>query len=455
MMYPKIIISLCLIILVIGCNDSKNGQNQQSAVHFALNDKVLEKPAELLFYQNKYHLFYECSTNEKGGNWGHSQSTDLIHWENPQSANHPDSIASIGQGSIIVDLNNTCGLGNGKPLMVTICPSESKNELNQDQKFQVLTFLYSTDEGSNWNKYTEKAIVLGNVHTQINDIKIFWHEESQKWILLVLSGYQVQFYSSDNLIDWEFLSVFGNEIRVKSGVWTAIDFFPIEVEGTKEMKWALLISSDIDSPNDGSGIQYVIGDFDGLAFKASIFKLRWLDNGSDNYAGVVFSEYIGSHQQTYFIGSIYNSIYNKFKINEKKSGAFTLARQLVLKKRFDGYCIFSQPVKALETIEKGKQLIKATKFSGELKIKNSKRLPLEINVKFDVNNRLYTGMAEVFGIRLTNGKGEDLVVGYHSERRYFFIADPTISQKYPDSWNGFHYAPYVIFRTCNGLQNNC
>jgi fructan beta-fructosidase len=104
----------------------------------------------------------------------------------------------------------------------------------------------------------------------------------------------------------------------------------------------------------------------------------------------------------------------------------------------------SEPVEAFETIIENKQLLKETTFSGELKIKQQLEIPLEINLKFDSNNRLYLNLAEVFGIRLTNDVGDELTIGYHSQRRYFFISEIKKGEKRLDEWDGFQYAPYVI-----------
>ena len=45
-----------------------------------------------------------------------------------------------------------------------------------------------------------------------------------------------------NLIDWAHLSDWGKEYGGHDGVWECPDLFPINVEGSDEKKWVLLLS---------------------------------------------------------------------------------------------------------------------------------------------------------------------------------------------------------------------
>ena len=97
----------------------------------------------------------------------------------------------------------------------------------------------------------------------------------------------------------------------------------------------------------------------------------------------------------------------------------------------------------ITSIEHERDLIKEAELTDGVKIEKKQRLPLRIDLTFDVNNRLYLGMAETFGVKIRNNEGKELMLGYQVERRYFFIADPTIQTEFPDTWDGFNYAPYV------------
>jgi len=431
----KILISLLFFALLWSCGNAPGTKTPKAKIHFSQIDANIGNPVGLIFSEGNYHLFYETTESGKTNNWGQAESADLIHWKN-LPLNIPITPEFRKQGTIVTDWGNSSGLGQKIPPLVAIfIPNE---DLQQTPNGLQLTLASSADNGITWEQYSAHPVVLPNLQSTVNSIKVVWHEETQRWIMLVLSGYDVYFYSSTNLLSWEYVSHFGESIFVKLGKWSSLDFFSMEIVGSRQTKWVLFISSDTGSPNDGSGIQYFTGDFDGYAFKATRDKPKWLDNGSDIYSGVVLCDHQIANKPACFIGNIYNSLYERLNITPVKSETFTLPRILILKDGYDGLSIFSEPMESLQSIEKGKQLIHEISFSNEVKFSNKLKLPLEINLKFDLNNRLYLDMAEVFGIKLK------LVIGYHAQKGYFFIADPTISQKYQNSWSGFIYTPYVI-----------
>ena len=51
----------------------------------------------------------------------------------------------------------------------------------------------------------------------------------------------------------------------------------------------MLVSINPGGPNKGSATQYFTGDFDGHKFIPDDTNAKWVDWGSDNYAGVTWS----------------------------------------------------------------------------------------------------------------------------------------------------------------------
>jgi fructan beta-fructosidase len=443
-MSQKIIISILLIFVLAACKTASKKETGLPEIHFSLTDMKLGAPTELFYFEDEYHLFYQCSPDSVNLNsisWGHAKSTDLVHWQLLPLAINPVSDEIIGSGSIVIDWNNSSGFGNETTPMVAIYATT--NEQNINPEIQTLALSVSTDKGTTWQKEAT-PVFLENCFIQPNDVRVFWHEETQRWMMGVLTGYEVRFYSSADLKNWEYESVFGENVYSKVGEWTHLSFSPLKIEDTQKMKWIMMISGSADSPNEGSGVQYFYGDFDGYVFKSERTKPKWLDNGSDNYAGVVLSNYIESGKPAYYIGLIDNDRYKHGQSESEVADVYTIPRKLTLRDEYSDFYIVSEPVNAIETIAENKQLLKETTFSGELKIKQQLEIPLEINLKFDVNNRLYLNLAEVFGIRLSNGQGDELTIGYHSQRRYFFISETKKGENRLDDWNGFQYAPYVI-----------
>lgn len=139
-----------------------------------------------------------------------------------------------GSGSIVIDEHNVTGLGKNVWL------AYYHNEV-EPFRTQVIRMSYSTDEGKTWTRYEGKNPVLDINSREIRDPKIFWHEPTQKWILVIgwAEAPKVKFFSSTNLIDWTFMSDFG-PWGATNGVWECVDFFPLAVDGdAKNEKWVL------------------------------------------------------------------------------------------------------------------------------------------------------------------------------------------------------------------------
>lgn len=96
-----------------------------------------------------------------------------------------------------------------------------------------------------------------------------WHEETQKWILTVSLAVErkLHFYSSSNLKDWELESVFENPAL--QDVWECPGLVPyksVDETGEKNL-YILLLSRGSESGTGDLGSFYVVGEFDGKAFK--------------------------------------------------------------------------------------------------------------------------------------------------------------------------------------------
>ena len=99
-------------------------EQYRSQVHFSPPSGWMNDPNGMVFFEGEYHLFYQYYPDSAVWgpmHWGHSISTDLMHWKNLPIALYPDSLGFIFSGSAVVDINNTSGFGKeGKPAMVAI-----------------------------------------------------------------------------------------------------------------------------------------------------------------------------------------------------------------------------------------------------------------------------------------------------------------------------------------------
>ena len=219
----------------------------------------MNDPNGLVYYNGKYHMFYQYNpfgTHLANFSWGHAISSDLVNWEEKPVAIPAQNGIMIYSGSVVVDWKNTSGFGkNGKPPLVAIYTGANVTTTKQDQRIA-----YSNDEGNTWTNYSQNPVLTLN-NSQFRDPKVIWHEETQKWIMVVSQGaYQgIRFYSSDNLKNWASMPGFGSAGN-RSGFWECPDLFKLPVDNdTSKMKWVLMHSVPPTA-------QYFIGDFNGERF---------------------------------------------------------------------------------------------------------------------------------------------------------------------------------------------
>lgn len=210
--------------------------------HYTPPEGWIGDPNGLIYHEGKYHLYY----------WGHAVSNDLVHWEHL-----PRAMSDIMSGSVVIDKQNTSGLGtNENPPWVAIF-----SVVYPETHIQAQEIAYSLDSGITWEKYDGNPVLdIGS--TEFRDPQVFWYEPDNRWIMVIALAEerQVSFYASGNLKDWEHLSDFG-PVGADGGVWECPDLFQLAVDGDKEnMKWVLQV--DVQPV----GGQYFLGDFDGKQF---------------------------------------------------------------------------------------------------------------------------------------------------------------------------------------------
>src|SRR5437868_9859838 len=118
--------------IVLTLSDSACGQSSKNIykeahrpqIHFSPAAHWMNDPNGMVFFNNRYHLFYQYypdSTVWGPMHWGHAISKDLVHWEHQPIALYPDTLGYIFSGSAVADVNNTSGFGrDGKTALVAI-----------------------------------------------------------------------------------------------------------------------------------------------------------------------------------------------------------------------------------------------------------------------------------------------------------------------------------------------
>lgn len=234
--------------------------------HFTPPRNWMNDPNGLVWYAGEYHLFYQHNPfGDRWGHmsWGHAVSRDLVHWEHLPVALPEQKDFMIYSGSAVVDWQNTTGFGRqGGPPLVAVFTAHYKDRPLQNQHVA-----WSLDRGRTWTFY-EGNPVLDIGDADFRDPKVFWHEPTQRWIMVVAWPVQrqVRFYGSPNLRQWTHLSDFG-PAGCTNGVWECPDLFALPVENLPgQHRWVLVVSVSGGGPNGGSGCQYFVGQFDGWQF---------------------------------------------------------------------------------------------------------------------------------------------------------------------------------------------
>jgi fructan beta-fructosidase len=379
--------------------------------HFSPEEKWMNDPNGLVYHQGIYHLFYQYYPEDiEWGpmHWGHATSKDLIRWEHKPVALFPDDNGYIFSGSAVVDTKNTSGFGTVEnPPLVAIF---TYHHPDKETHFQTQGIAYSLDNGDTWAKYEGNPVIVGDPK-DFRDPKVFWNNKEGLWSMLLVAGDHLQIWNSQNLIDWEKVSVFGNDQGAHGGVWECPDMFQLRVEGSDEEKWVLFISINPGAPNGGSGTQYFIGDFDGKTFTSDQTEERWVDWGTDNYAGVTYNN-VPSGERL-FIGWMSNWAYAEDTPTEKWRSAMTVPRKLSLRKIGNTYDLIGYPIKDLDNIISKGSSKTVTIESNSVKTISYDGLQ-QSQIRFTTDSR-------DFSMDIENDLGEEVVLSWDNHQKLFLL----------------------------------
>jgi fructan beta-fructosidase len=391
--------------------------------HFSPKAHWINDPNGMVYYKGTYHLFYQYHPESSVWgpmHWGHATSKDMVHWQEQPIALYPDSLGYIFSGSAVVDANNTSGFGkNGQvPLVAIFTHHNPKVEKSQPTKTQYQSIAYSLDEGKTWTKYAGNPVLPNPGITDFRDPKVRWYEPQKKWIMTLATKDRVTFYSSPNLKSWTKESDFGSDAGAHGGVWECPDLVPLKHNG-KEV-WVLIANINPGGPNKGSAAQYFVGDFDGKTFKPYSKQTKWMDFGTDNYAGVTFSN---TGNRTILMGWMNNWQYAREVPTETWRGATTVPRELGLSDVNGELFLTSTPIKELDELDEKPTVL------GSVDVKGSENLTAKTGGNYDTFKLTLSAPATSdFSIMLANEKGNELVIGYDKGANAYYI-DRTKSGK--------------------------
>ena len=224
--------------------------------HFTSRFGWLNDPNGLVYHDKEWHLFYQHNpfgVNWGNMHWGHAVSPDLVRWKELGIGLYPKKYGDMAfSGSAVVDKTNTSGWGTkDKPPLVLAYTSTARGEC----------IAYSNDNGRTWTEFDKNPVLK---HAG-RDPKLVWYEKGKHWVMAVYDEFQgkqwIAFHTSPDLKSWTFAS------RIE-GFFECPDLF--EMVAGKEAKWVLY----------GADAKYLIGDFDGKAFKPDFKEKKQLWYGN-------------------------------------------------------------------------------------------------------------------------------------------------------------------------------
>lgn len=385
--------------------------------HFSPEKNWMNDPNGMVYYNGTYHLFYQYYPFDivwGPMHWGHATSTDLIHWKHKKIALFPDKFGLIFSGSAVVDINNTSGLGTKEnpPMIAIFTYHNMESEKAKNNNFQTQGLAFSSDEGETWTKYKGNPIIGNSGIKDFRDPKVFWNEETKIWNLVLVAGDHAKFYTSSNLINWTFKSVFGKGIGAHGGVWECPDLFKIKLANSTVEKWVLLISINPGAPNGGSGTQYFVGDFDGEKFTTAQKNIKWIDYGTDNYAGVTYNN--APDNKRIFIGWMSNWLYARNTPTKNWRSAMTLPRELSLVKINSSYVLLNKPVHQIEKQRK-------TEFSKEIILLEANKKTILNYDNFNQSELQFNADSKNLKLVFSNDVKDSLVIDYDAKEKVFSI----------------------------------
>ena len=262
--------------------DIKNREQYRPVYHHTPAYGWMNDPNGMFYKDGVWNLYFQHNpygSQWENMTWGHSTSTDLVHWKFQGDPVQPDALGTVFSGSAVVDKENTSGFGKGAVIALYTSAGESQTQ----------SMVYSTDNGKTFTKYEGNPVITSNV-PDFRDPHMFWNEDIKKWNLILAAGQHMEIYSSDNLKDWKLESSFGETYGNHGGVWECPDLMKMKVRGTNKEKWMLICNINPGGPFGGSATQYFIGDFDGHKFtcESKPEVTKWMDYGKDHYATVTF-----------------------------------------------------------------------------------------------------------------------------------------------------------------------
>ncbi len=227
------------------------GELYRPLLHFAPDRGWHNDPNGMIFYEGRWHLFFQHNPVGNGwGNmhWGHAVSSDLLHWQDLGDILSPDEMGDMYSGSAIVDHGNLLGVrgdSEHETLVLFYTAAGDRRELNRSKPC-VQCIAYSTDGGFTFQKYAGNPVV-GEIFRHNRDPKVVCDPDSGLYVMSIyLEKDEYAILTSKDLVNWTHIQTFP-----LPGDNECPEFVPMSDENGRT-RWVLSGAHDC----------YCVGDFD-------------------------------------------------------------------------------------------------------------------------------------------------------------------------------------------------
>lgn len=346
----------------------------------------INDPNGLCEFNGKYHCYYQYSPLTPMGGlkfWGHSVSNDLVNWEDKGVALYPDideDRDGVYSGSAFVKND-------------TIYFFYTGNVKYKGEYDYILTgreqnvILVTSKDGIN---FSEKRVVLKNsdfpkdMSLHVRDPKV-WEEDGVYYMVLGARTTDnkgcILLYKSDNLYNWEFVSVPAGKQDNMGYMWECPDIFKLDNNDI------LMFSPQGIDPkgykyNNIYQCGYAKGKFNDDKKEFKFDEFIEIDRGFDFYAPQTFEDSKGRRIVIGWMG-VPDAIEHKNPtINNFWQHQLTIPRELVLKNNK----LYQLPIDELKKLRIGNSIKKDVDLNKGSILDIFESNTFELNIDFRESN---------------------------------------------------------------------
>lgn len=273
------------------------GSKYRQSYHFMPPAFWMNDPNGLIYFKNKYHLFYQHNPYKAGFgkiHWGHAVSTDLLYWEHMPVALSPSesyddskdcnrggcySGTAIIKDDILYIFYTACLVINGETRQ-TICMAYS-------------------EDGIKFCKYENNPIIVPRDNIDVanfRDPKV-WYRDNSYYCLVgtsVSGAGTLAMYRSKDLLDWEYVGFPLKRNNELGDMWECPDIITI---GDKDVLFFSPIRSNVNQT------VALIGSMDYQEMQYNVDTIQPIDLGFDFYAPQTVASPTGEYYMIGWMGS--------------------------------------------------------------------------------------------------------------------------------------------------------